>query len=195
MAEVVPISGGPEQAKIRNIFAVALLPYVTFGIYFLVWWYKINKEMVELGRKRGTTELGDNPTMSLIAYFPGAILIVPAIMTLIGTYKRAKLAQQIAGVPESNQLNGWMYAIALLVISPVAAAYLQDGMNKTWEADSGRLAAAAPAQTWTPEAQAPAAPPAPPVAPPAPAAPPMAPPAPPAGDPGPPPPPPAPPAV
>ncbi|MBJ7346962.1 MAG: DUF4234 domain-containing protein [Thermoleophilaceae bacterium] len=188
MAELVPISGGPEQAKIRSIFAPALLPIVTLGIYTLVWWYKINKEMVDLGRKRGTTELGDNPTMSLIAYFPGAILVVPVIMTFIGTYKRAKLAQQMTGVPESNQLNGWIFALALFVFSPVAAAYLQDGMNKTWQADSGRLAAAAPAQTWTPEAQAP-------VAPPAPAAPPMAPPAPPAGDPGPPPPPPAPPAV
>jgi hypothetical protein len=171
MAQEVPITGGPETAKIRSPWAPALLPFVTFGIYTIVWWYKINREMVDLGRKRGTTELGDNPTLSLLAIFPGALIIVPAIMTLIGTYQRAKKAQQLLGVGESNQMNGWLFAIAYLLLSPVAWAYLQDGLNKVWKIDSGmEPAGGLPAGTWAPQ-QAPGqpVPPQQPMAPPPPA--------------------------
>ncbi len=152
MAQEVPITGGPEQAKIRSPWAPALLPYVTLGIYSLVWWYKINREMADLGRKRGTTELGEKPVNSLLALFPGGLIIVPAIWTIVTTYQRSKKAQQMIGVSESNQLNGWIYAIALLVISPVAYAYLQDGLNKVWRIDSGiEPAGGLPPATWSPE--------------------------------------------
>lgn len=152
MAQEVPITGGPELAKIRSPWAPALLPYVTLGIYTLVWWYRINREMADLGRKRGTTELGEKPINSLLALFPGGLLIVPAIWTIVTTYQRSKKAQQMTGVNESNQLNGWIYAIALLVISPVAYAYLQDGLNKVWRIDSGmEPAGGLPAATWSPQ--------------------------------------------
>ena len=45
MAEEVQIRGTQEIAKIRNPLAPALLGFVTFFIYNLVWYYKINKEM------------------------------------------------------------------------------------------------------------------------------------------------------
>src|SRR5262245_58541462 len=98
MAEEVPISGGPETAKIRSVFAPALLPFITLGVYFIVWWYKINRELADLGRKRGTTELGEKPVNSLLAIFPGALIIVPAIWTIVTTYQRSKKAQQLVGV-------------------------------------------------------------------------------------------------
>ena len=159
MAEELPISGGPETAKIRNLWAVALLPFITFGIYFLVWYYKINREMADLGRKRNAQGLGDSPVTSLVAITIGAIIIVPAILSIVNTYKRIKLSQELVGVPESKAINGWVVLIGYLVISPVAYAVQQDGLNKVWEIDSGQTPAAAPA------AAAPPAPPAPPAAP------------------------------
>lgn len=174
MAQEVPITGGPELAKIRSPWAPALLPFVTFGIYFLVWWYRINREMADLGRKRGTTELGEKPVNSLLAIFPGGIIIVPAIWTIVTTYQRSKKAQQMIGVSESNQLNGWIYAIAYILISPVAYAYLQDGLNKVWRIDSGmEPAGGLPPATWSPQdapqqpvaQEQPVAPPAPPASP------------------------------
>lgn len=166
MAQEVPISGGPEQAKIRSVFAPALLPIVTLGIYLIVWWYKINKEMAELGRKHGTTELGEKPINSLLAIFPGSLIVVPAIWTLITTYGRAKKAQQLTGVSESNQMNGWIFAIAYLLISPVAFAYLQDGLNKVWKINSGmEPAGGLPPASWPQQEAAPQGQPAPAAAP------------------------------
>lgn len=154
MAEEVAIAGGPEQAKIRNVIAVAVLPIITLGIYGLVWYYKVNREMADLGRKTGNEELGDSPITSLIAVTIGAIIIVPAVLSLINTFKRIKLTQSVNGVPEGKQLNGWIVLIGWLIFSPVAYAVQQDALNKAWE---GTTAAAA-----APPAAAPPAPPAPP---------------------------------
>lgn len=172
-AQEVPISGGPEQAKIRNVVAVPALTFITIGIYGLVWWYKINREMADLGRKHGREDLGTNPTLSLLALFPGALIIVPAIWTTVTTYQRAKRAQQLVGVAEPNQANPWIYGISYVVFSLFAYGYLQNELNKVWRIDSGMVpqaavAAGQPAFTAEP-AQAPAPPPPPePPAPPAP---------------------------
>lgn len=140
MAEEVAISGGPETAKIRGPIAVPLLILITLGIYGLVWWYKINKELAELGAKHGTEELGTNPLLSLLALFPGGLLLIPAIWTTITTYQRTKRAQQLVGVPETNQANPWIYGIFYVIISIVAYGYLQAELNKIW-----RTITAAPA--------------------------------------------------
>ena len=42
MATTVTIAG--QTYKKRNIFAVWLLPFITLGIYYYVYWYKINDE-------------------------------------------------------------------------------------------------------------------------------------------------------
>ena len=67
MAEVVQIPGAGSTAKIRNIIAVAVLSVITLGIYLVCWWYFVNRELADLGRARGTDELGDNPTKSTLA--------------------------------------------------------------------------------------------------------------------------------
>lgn len=157
MAQEVPITGGPEQAKIRDPLGVAGLSLITLGIYTLVWWYKINREMVDLGRKRGTTELGENPTLSLLALFPGGILIVPAIWTMVTTFQRSQRAQQLMGVSPSNQLNGWIYALIIIAglfipfVGLAAWSYVQDGLNKVWKIDSGmEPAGSLPVGAWAP---------------------------------------------
>lgn len=144
MAEPVPISGGPEEAKIRSLWGVVLLPYVTFGIYHFVWYYKINRELKDLGRKRQVQGLGDSPGTSLLAVTLGALIIVPAIMSWIGTYKRIKLAQQVVGVHPADQMNGWIVVLGYALIAPLAWAYQQDGINKVWNIDSGRAPAGVP---------------------------------------------------
>ncbi len=163
MAEQVPIQGNPEgaEAKIRSPLAVAVLSVVTLGIYILFWWYYVNKEMVQYGRAKGTDELGDSPGTSVVALFPGALVIVPAIMTLINTSKRTQVAARLSGRGEEG-INGWIALILYIVIAPAFFAYLQSDLNKTWQRQvpaTGELpgdtaAADAPAtapQTTTPE--------------------------------------------
>lgn len=159
MAEEVQISGGPEIAKVRNVWAVALLPYITFGIYFLVWYFKINREMADLGRKRGEPELGDSPVMSLVAITFGAIIIVPAILSYINTYKRIRLTQTLLGVEEPRQLNGWIVLIGYLLLPPLAYGMQQSGLNAAWPLGVG-AGAPPPVAPPAPEAPAPPAPPA-----------------------------------
>ncbi|MBI4897254.1 MAG: DUF4234 domain-containing protein [Actinobacteria bacterium] len=179
MAEPVPISGGPEQAKIRSPWAPALLPYITGGIYFFYWWYAINKELSVLGRKRGLA-LGDSPAKSLLAVTLGALVIVPAVMSFFGTFKRMKMAQRALGVPEP--INGWLFY--LMAGGPIGTAYLQTAMNRLWRFETGRPLdwideALVQPVPQIPQAIASPAAPAPPVPPPAVAPPPPPPPSPP----------------
>jgi hypothetical protein len=132
MATIVPIQGGPETAKIRSVFAPALLPFITFGIYLPVWWFKINRELADLGRKHNREDLGTSPGLSLVAVLIGWIIIIPPILSVIGTYKRVKLAQQLAGVPEIFQANGAVFGWTYVLASYVSFGYLQNELNKVW---------------------------------------------------------------
>ena len=69
--------------KLRDPIMVVVLTVVTFGIYHLFWWYYANRELADYGRARGVDELGDNPTMSVLALFPGGLLIVPAVRLVV----------------------------------------------------------------------------------------------------------------
>jgi NADH:ubiquinone oxidoreductase subunit 6 (subunit J) len=144
MAEVVQIKGAGSTAKVRSPVAVALLPLITLGIYSLVWYYKINREMADLGKATGRTdELGDSPGKSLLAITLGAIVIVPAVISMINTFKRVQALQRTTG---AEPLNGWLGLVLYLVISPVYYAYVQSGLNKAWQAQAGTAALdAAPA--------------------------------------------------
>jgi hypothetical protein len=130
MAEEVQIPGAGTTAKIRNVIAVAVLAVVTLGIYVVFWWYFINREMADLGRARGTDELGDSPGKSTLALFPGALLIVPAIWTTVTTFQRVQKAQALTG---GAPINGWLGLVLYIVISPVLYAYMQSGLNAVWK--------------------------------------------------------------
>ena len=130
MAAEIEITGTDESAKLRSPIWVAVLSIITLGIYFLFWWYFINKEMAAYGRAKGI-DLGDSPGLSVLAIIPGALIIVPAIMTTYNTFKRGHTAQGAQGLP---QLNGWIALLLLLVFSPAAYAYLQSELNNVWRA-------------------------------------------------------------
>jgi hypothetical protein len=131
VAQQVQIPGTTATAKIRNVVAVAVLSIVTLAIYVFFWWYFINREMADYGRAKGTTELGDSPGKSLLALFPGALVIVPAIWTTVTTFKRIQAAQKLTGL---SPLNGWLGLVLYLVFSPAFYAYMQSGLNNVWEA-------------------------------------------------------------
>jgi hypothetical protein len=130
MAEEVAIPGTGSTAKIRSPWAAALLPIVTLGIYGFVWYYKINREMADLGRAKDTDELGDSPGKSLVAITIGWVIVVPAVLSLINTGKRVQAAQRLSGI--EPQLNGWLAIVMGLLISPVLYAYEQSELNKVW---------------------------------------------------------------
>lgn len=130
MAQQVQIPGANATAKIRNPIAVAIFAVITLGIYVLYWWYAANREMADYGRAKGTSELGESPVTSLLAVFPGGLIVVPAIWTTITTFKRVQAAQKLAG---QTPINGWLGLVLYLVFSPAYVAYMQSGLNSVWE--------------------------------------------------------------
>ena len=129
MADLVRLPGTDAEAKIRNPVLVVVWSILTLGIYGIVWYYKINKELAELGKSKGTEELGTSPGTSVLAVTLGAFVLVPAIISVINTYKRVTAAQRMANV--AQPLNGWIAIVLALVLGPVLYAYLQSGQNAT----------------------------------------------------------------
>jgi Domain of unknown function (DUF4234) len=130
MAREIRIPGSEGTAKIRSLWAVALLPLITFLIYFFCWWYFIHRELRDLGRARNTDELGDSPGTSLLAVTLGALIVVPALVSYYRGFKRVQAAQRLAGL---DPINGWIGLILFIVLTPAMWAYMQSGLNSVWE--------------------------------------------------------------
>ena len=155
MAEEVALGGTGSTAKLRHPVGVVGLSIITVGVYYVFWWYFINREMRDFGRARGT-DLGQNPGNSVLALTLGALVIVPALVTLWRTCDRIQRTQEVAGV--DRPASGPIIFILLLIIGPVGIWYAQNELNKAWQAQAGGAAAAAslPASETSPAAPPPA---------------------------------------
>lgn len=135
MAYEMKIRGTEHEVKVRNPWAVALLPIVTLGIYHLVWWYKINKELKAYGEAKGF-DLGQNPTNSVLALFPGGIIVIPALVTYWRGTKRVMGAAKVTG---QEPVSGWISIILYLLLAPGFWAYLQVSLNHIWAQEAEPL--------------------------------------------------------
>jgi hypothetical protein len=150
MAIPVDIEGAGTQGKVRNPLGVVGLSFITLGIYAIFWYYFVNKEMAEVGRARKTNELGDSPGTSVLAITLGALVIVPAFISLYNAWKRLNSGERLTG------LTGMEPGLGLLLwifISPVALYIFQANWNKVLEAqaDVAPVQAAPSDQVPTPE--------------------------------------------
>ncbi len=135
MAYEMQLRGTQSEVKVRSPWAAALLPIITLGIYHLVWWYKINKELKAYGEAKGH-DLGQNPTNSVLALFPGGIIIIPALITYWNGTKRIMGAARLSG---KEPVNGWISIILYILIAPAFWAYLQVSLNHIWEQEADPL--------------------------------------------------------
>jgi Domain of unknown function (DUF4234) len=160
MAQEIQIAGSSATAKVRNPLGVVGLSIVTIGIYYIFWWYFINREMRDLGRSRNT-DLGQEPVQSVLAITLGALIIVPALVTLWRTSARIEAAQETVGL--DRRVSGPIIFILLLLIGPVGIWYAQSELNKAWDAQgTGALPQPPPTQPAAadePRPEAPAQPP------------------------------------
>ncbi len=140
MAYEMDIRGTQDKVKVRSPWAAALLPLITLGIYHLVWWYRINRELRDYGKAKGY-DLGQNPTNSVLAVFPGGIIIIPALITYWRGTKRVMGASRLGG---KEPLNGWIAILLYVFIAPALWAYIQVSLNDLWR-DEAEPAAGEPA--------------------------------------------------
>jgi hypothetical protein len=132
--EVVLPSGA--RAKVRDEGLVLLWTILTLGIYNLVWYYRINREMRDFGRSHGDEKLaGSNPVLSILAVTIGALVIVPPIVSYWKTTGRIRRMQRACNV---TPIEGWVIALLyvfgiFLVITLIAIPpFVQSGLNKVW---------------------------------------------------------------
>jgi Transposase, Mutator family/Domain of unknown function (DUF4234) len=107
--------GSQVQVKLGSPWAAALLPIITLGIYHLVWWYRINRELRNFGRARGY-DLGQSPTSSLLALVPGSLVIVPPLVSYWRGTHRVQGAARVSG---REPVNGCICLVPFIGASRV----------------------------------------------------------------------------
>lgn len=124
-----PVASGLAMKR-RNPLAVWLgLPLVTLGIYHLVWYYKIHKEMAEFDRRRSIPVAGP----MLVLLFLSWTFIAP-IISYHNAGARIRDAQRSAGlVPTCSPTLSWLLWFAFGLNS----LYLQAELNKVVDRYAG----------------------------------------------------------
>jgi len=143
MAESVEIQGSAYPGKIRNPLGVVGLGIITLGIYYFVWYYKVNKEMAQLGQAKGTDECGTSPATSLMALLFGWIIIVPPFVSTYKACKRLNASEKVVGAPEG--IEAPLLWLLFIFIGPVGHYLFQRNMNRVLEAQAAGTAVAEPA--------------------------------------------------
>jgi Domain of unknown function (DUF4234) len=118
-------------AKIRNPWLVALFCLITFGIYYLFWYYFVNREMADYGEANGI-DIGHSPGMSVVAITIGSIIIVPPFVSIFHTGTRMRITRRVAGRPGGSA--GIFFVLSILpLVGIFAPTYLQSELNGAWE--------------------------------------------------------------
>jgi hypothetical protein len=97
-----------------------------------VWWYCINRELSDFGYANNI-DLGTNPLLSMLALFPGVIIIVPPLVSSWSGTKRVQYAAIEGG---TEPVNGWIALVLYIVIGPAFWAHLQVSLNELWDANA-----------------------------------------------------------
>jgi Domain of unknown function (DUF4234) len=140
VAQELTIQNTDHRVKLRSPWAAALLPIITLGVYHVVWWYRINRELRDYGQAKGY-DLGQSPANSALALFPGGLIIVPALISYWRGTKRIQGAARVAG---QEPISGWIALVLYLVIAPVFWAYIQVSLNEVWRSGASPLPGEAP---------------------------------------------------
>jgi hypothetical protein len=110
------------------------LSLITLGIYYVFWYYFINREMRDLGKSRGV-DLGESPITSVLAITLGALIIVPPFVSIWKTGRRMEAAQQTTGV--SGGSGPLFFVLHIIpIVSLFAPVYMQTELDKAWRAIS-----------------------------------------------------------
>jgi hypothetical protein len=111
---------GAVRGKVRGPVNVWLLTLVTFGIYGLVWYYKINRELRDF---HASIEV--NPGLALLALF----VPIVGLVSIYNTGTRIGQAQQLSGL--GTQCSGALGLVASFFFA-LQTIYLQGQLNKVW---------------------------------------------------------------
>jgi hypothetical protein len=128
-----------QAYKRRHPLAVWLgLPLITLGVYYFVWWYKINNEA-----RRFLGDQSISPGVSVLAVTLGSLIVVPPFVSAYGTTGRIARMQERAGFPAGTRANPWI-SVLLHFVFGAHALYMQMELNRIWDAYAQPGSAALP---------------------------------------------------
>ena len=110
----------------RNPLGVLGLSFITLGIYFFYWYWKINDELSTFGHDDTIS-----PTRSLMAILFGWIIIVPPFIAIYNTAKHVQNDEQRLGI--QPELEPALTIVFLLLFSIVNGLYIQEHLNRLWD--------------------------------------------------------------
>ena len=118
---------GPLTGVVRPPWREWLLSVVTLGVYAAVRHHRVNRELRDFG-------IDVDPAKALLAFFPGALLGIPYLVTVHRTASRIRVAQETAGLaPTIEPAVSTLLSILVFCHIPCEQATL----NAVWRADAG----------------------------------------------------------
>ena len=139
----------------RSPLVVLGLSLITLGIYGLYWYFKVNEEI-----KRYTGDQTISPGRSFAAVFPGFLLIVPPFIAYYNTSNHIVRMQEQRGL--TSQISPALAVILGILLWIGMAAYVQEHLNRVWDAASSGSAGVPATPPPPPSAGPPGGPPPPP---------------------------------
>jgi hypothetical protein len=155
MSTSAVVDSAAVDVKTRRVWSVVLLTVVTFGIYGVFWYYKVNRELRDFGAAHGDRELGSSrPWRSLLAVTIGGVIEVPRLISFVRMTRRMQAAERIAlgyarpvgmemsalvasvALPWGGLLNGvgWVDELAACACFLLAIGLIQSRLNAAWQA-------------------------------------------------------------
>lgn len=129
MAERIELEGGVYVK--RSPTGAWLLTVATLTVYFFVWYYKVNDET-----RRFLRDDTIRPWHSVLAIFPGVMLIVPYFVSLYRTAERIRLVEERAASPKQlRPLWGDVFGFLTLLTFALMGGclwYYQNHLNAAW---------------------------------------------------------------
>ncbi|MDN5920821.1 MAG: DUF4234 domain-containing protein [Pseudonocardia sp.] len=102
------------------------LPLITLGVYHLVWYYKIHREMAEFDRRRTVPVAGPILVLLFLSW-----TVVAPLVSYFNTGKRIANAQRAAGIPQTCSAG---LGLLLCFLFGLHTLYYQLELNKIADA-------------------------------------------------------------
>ncbi len=116
-----PVPNAQMPGKARSPFGAWVLTLVTFGIYGIVWHYKVNRELRDYH-----PSIQVNPALAVLAlFFP-----IAGWCTIYNTGKRVAQAQRLAGM--GNGSCSGALGVLLCFVFGLHPLYYQSELNRVW---------------------------------------------------------------
>ncbi|MCL4499582.1 MAG: DUF4234 domain-containing protein [Chloroflexi bacterium] len=125
--------------KDRSPVGVVFMSFITLGIYFVYWHYKVNKEMAAYDIR-----IEVSPDVSAIAVSLGwLILFIPSFVSVYNTVARAQIMFEYnePTIAISPGYASFLHALILLgfpMLSLFYPAYLQGKLNRFWRLEAAK---------------------------------------------------------